>query len=78
MGASRNPSLLAATALARRRVSSGEIVLIWIKVARGGAASIKPPVPRMIVSTLSSEGRIVKTASASPATSATLRAMINP
>ena len=43
MGASRNLSLLAATALARRRVNSGEIVLIWIKVARGDDSSIKPP-----------------------------------
>ena len=77
-GSVEEPEPLGRYGLGKTTRQLREIVLIWIKVARGGAASIKPPVPRMVVSTLSSEGRIVKTASASPATSAMLRATINP
>jgi hypothetical protein len=54
------------------------MVLIWITVQFCGALSIKPPVPRIVVSTLSSDGRIVNTASVSAAASAMLAAAISP
>jgi len=78
IGASRNFRPFAAAASARRRVNTGEIVLIWISVVEAGADSRSPPAPRNTPSTESGDGRIVKTASAPAATSATLPAAMRP
>jgi len=78
IGASRNPRPAAAAASARRRVSVGEIVLIWSRIAERGMTSSSPPAPRITASTDSGDGKIVKTASAPAATSLTLVAGVRP
>src|SRR5262249_54775284 len=78
IGASRKPSPAEAVASPRRLVRVGEIVLIWITVAVRRRLCTRPPVPRITLSTVSRDGRIVKAASAPDTASRGLEAGLRP
>src|SRR5437867_2769882 len=74
IGQSRNARPLAVTSRARRSVSAGEMVLIWMIVAPAGPDAARPRGPSTTASTDASDGRTTHTASADFATASALGA----
>src|SRR5207244_2736340 len=74
IGASRNASPFAVTSRARRSVSAGEMVLIWMMVRPGGPATARPRDPSTTSSTDARDGRTTHTASAASATASAVGA----
>src|SRR5947207_3157715 len=68
IGQSRNARPFAPTSRARRSVSVGEMVLIWMIVCPAWPATASPRGPRTTSSTAASDGRTTHTASAARAT----------
>ena len=74
IGASRNARPFAATSRAKRSVSAGEMVLIWMMVRPGGLNATRPRGPSTTSSTDARDGSTTHTASAAFATASAVGA----